>query len=875
MKKQLFALTLAGLILLPACVKEVESPSVTAVRNAKAAELQSIASLNNANAEAALTLSNAEAALRAAEAKAKEAEAQKLAAEAELLKVKAELEAVNVEIAKVKLEEEKVALEIKKAELETKLVQLENLKAQAELLQAQIAGQLERLAVELEEALLRAKVSLLNAKKAYNQAAADLDTDGLITLANTYFSACEALYTAQNLLALDKVTLTGLENDLVDLHQTKAEKIIDNKREIAKLNYSIEYLKSLSTATVEELLAMETEALSAKLDAALVAADAANALGEATTAWNDAYLEIAEFSPKTLADQSSLYIAEYWDENGVHSYGFYHEDEFVKLFTSEERKDDYIPVEGYIFTNTTVLASTVDKDGFNLLVEDEISKENDSHDSAVERCEGQIEMYQDWYARYTAALNSIEPVVNEYKAEIEAAIEAQEAADAAYKAAEKAYLDYLYANCAGAHVESQRALETFNAASSAWNATLIESMGYSSVDTYQGQIRALEETVADDQHNLAVAEEGVSEDDAAAVETAQSKLDAQKEIVAAKQAAYDEAYAAMRAAKLASIADPTPEKINAYNEANTALSEAEDALRTEKNKLPGLQNALQTATDTYQAELDAVDAAQNTLDQHLEDLNEVREKLEKKLAIDEELEAKALARDEAWEAYQAIQTQITDNSAERDALKAAQDEANNACSAANNNVWNALIKYNSVLTSPITDVYCSYDDLKDFIESASRLINYWKQELENENTRHAANLEKIEAWKEEVAALLAEDAAYSAAVENLNNVLMVAWKDAFAADAVAQNELAEAEVQYNAISAVLDSEITTEETIATYKAEIADLEAEIADYSAIDSKELMIERYKNRIAAHEAKIAVLEAKVAEAKKALDAATSAE
>ena len=104
---------------------------------------------------------------------------------------------------------------------------------------------------------------------------------------------------------------------------------------------------------------------------------------------------------------------------------------------------------------------------------------------------------------------------------------------------------------------------------------------------------------------------------------------------------------------------------------------------------------------------------------------------------------------------------------------------------------------------------------------------------------------------------------------------MVAWKDAFAADAVAQNELAEAEVQYNAISAVLDSEITTEETIATYKAEIADLEAEIADYSAIDSKELMIERYKNRIAAHEAKIAVLEAKVAEAKKALDAATSAE
>ena len=96
MKKQLIALSLAGIILLPSCVKDIESPSVTAVRDAKAAELQSIAELNNANAQAALTLANAEAALKVAEAKAKEAEAQKLAAETELIKVQAELEAVNV-----------------------------------------------------------------------------------------------------------------------------------------------------------------------------------------------------------------------------------------------------------------------------------------------------------------------------------------------------------------------------------------------------------------------------------------------------------------------------------------------------------------------------------------------------------------------------------------------------------------------------------------------------------------------------------------------------------------------------------------------------------------------------------------------------------
>ena len=161
MKKQLFALTLAGLILLPACVKEVESPSVTAARQAKAEQLASITALNNANAQAQLTLANAEAALKAAEAKAKEAEALKISAETELIKVQAELAAVEVEIAKVKLEKEKVALEIKKAELEAKLVELETLKAQAEVAKKQAAADLERLAIDIQTQLLKSQKALL------------------------------------------------------------------------------------------------------------------------------------------------------------------------------------------------------------------------------------------------------------------------------------------------------------------------------------------------------------------------------------------------------------------------------------------------------------------------------------------------------------------------------------------------------------------------------------------------------------------------------------------------------------------------------------------------------------------------------------------
>ena len=125
------------------------------------------------------------------------------------------------------------------------------------------------------------------------------------------------------------------------------------------------------------------------------------------------------------------------------------------------------------------------------------------------------------------------------------------------------------------------------------------------------------------------------------------------------------------------------------------------------------------------------------------------------------------------------------------------------------------------------------------------------------------------------AEMFAEEAAYNAAVTELNDVLMAAWKDAFAANVVAENEADEAEAQYDAIAAALDNEISLEEYITDCEAEIADLEAENADLSRIESQEILIERYKNRIAALETKVSILETKVAEAKEALDAASATE
>ena len=57
-------------LLLSSCVTNEESQSVTNIRDAKAEHLKSLATLNNAEAAAAKTLADAEAALKAAQAKA-------------------------------------------------------------------------------------------------------------------------------------------------------------------------------------------------------------------------------------------------------------------------------------------------------------------------------------------------------------------------------------------------------------------------------------------------------------------------------------------------------------------------------------------------------------------------------------------------------------------------------------------------------------------------------------------------------------------------------------------------------------------------------------------------------------------------------------
>ena len=170
---------LLGALTFGACVDTEESSSVKAIRDAKAEQLKSIATLNNAKAQAEATIAAAEAQLAAAQA-------QLLAAEAAALN--AETEAV------------KIANQIAAAQAEAEIAAIE---------------------AKLEIDLLTYQQQLLEAKLAFNEAMQQLTADEKTNL--------EGLYTAYN-TALENLALTQFA-----IAEANAD-IAEIEAEIAKLD---------------------------------------------------------------------------------------------------------------------------------------------------------------------------------------------------------------------------------------------------------------------------------------------------------------------------------------------------------------------------------------------------------------------------------------------------------------------------------------------------------------------------------------------------------------------------------------------------------------------------------------------------------------
>ena len=257
MKKKLMMVTLllAGLTM-GACVDDKESASVTAVRDAKTEQLESVAAMNSAAAEAKQAIAAAEAALKLAEAQAQQAAA-------DLQKANAEYEKKQAELMELKNEQKSIENQKKQAELEAQLAELAVEKKRIEKQMAQIKADMEKAQVESEAALLRAEAAMKEAEQAlldYEKELANAKTqaekdrieaerDELEALANTYSNQVEALNTMKQQVNLVKASVVMFENSLVSMKDAKEALIAQRTNEIALLQMEIDALKKYANYT--------------------------------------------------------------------------------------------------------------------------------------------------------------------------------------------------------------------------------------------------------------------------------------------------------------------------------------------------------------------------------------------------------------------------------------------------------------------------------------------------------------------------------------------------------------------------------------------------------------------------------------------------
>ena len=232
-------LLLAGLTI-GACVDDKESASVTAVREAKTEQLEALAAMNTAAAEARQAMAAAEAALTKAEAEAAQAAAELKQADAEIQKKQAELNALQNEQKSLEnqklqatLEKELAALEVHKKQIEKDLADIDA-GMQKQAIQAQIAlAQAQQNLVLAEKWMVNYEKQLAVAKTQEEKERLEAEQRELKTLSQAYVDAVDNLNSAKNNLLDLRRNLVYAENYLSDLEAGKEPLIADTKNEIA------------------------------------------------------------------------------------------------------------------------------------------------------------------------------------------------------------------------------------------------------------------------------------------------------------------------------------------------------------------------------------------------------------------------------------------------------------------------------------------------------------------------------------------------------------------------------------------------------------------------------------------------------------------
>lgn len=278
---------LAGVMTFSGCVDDKESASVTAVREAKAAQLSALAALSNAQAANQQALADTENALR----------------------------------------EAKVAYETAKAAYQQALADKANSEAQAAaaIQMAAAQNEIQRLANELEEMAIRHKIAMLDLQTQYEAALKKADDDSQALLGGLYMAyqtAATNLLNAQQEIAQQKIDLAKLQAGLVDSDEAKQIMINKENRKIASAEQTIAEWKAKLEVFEAQKAPEEAKAELVTEKAALsqLAQDKAKALEAADKAreeMNDAWSDIYDQKYHGLAmDVTGGKYGNFVDEEG-------------------------------------------------------------------------------------------------------------------------------------------------------------------------------------------------------------------------------------------------------------------------------------------------------------------------------------------------------------------------------------------------------------------------------------------------------------------------------------------------------------------------------------------------------------------------------
>jgi len=437
--KSLFAAALTGILCLSACVKNVESPEVTALRSARADEIKALAELHRAEAAAATTTANAQA---------------------ELAKAQAELTKAQAELAKAQAEYQKAQAAYYNARTDTEKANAAQALAQAQVAQAQAEQQIANILAQMEQDVLYNQAALLSAQQALENAVANQnanDANFISQLMNDYLNFSNQLYYAQQQLLTDQNELAKLKAHTIDPNTALAAQIADLEKEIANAKTEIEAIKKYVGEDVETLIAKKEE-LRLKVN------ELRKDYQDKSTARNEASNDLYDQANHIYNDvvyvglvNDVLYLSDYNVSSFIYNYISYTAVEVegvtyggsLKSRNNEEMWEKGYGVSEYYFEGAPATGET-DPTVFILYNDDQLRYydwNNAIHyPEAVDGVypEGHSTMAdQGWFARDLNADN-VKAIYTAAKAAIEKAIAAaKEAEDTAAEEAQKANLETL------------------------------------------------------------------------------------------------------------------------------------------------------------------------------------------------------------------------------------------------------------------------------------------------------------------------------------------------------------------------------------------------------------------------------------------------